>query len=132
MNDKLRAWEGLGHSGMFWARLSRDDFRSKLEIISFLSRVMSVSKSFFVSRAFERFGAKCSSFGAFGFDDVLGLFLKTPLRHRAFFANSDYDHKYFLKNSFLFPEQSRFYLPDSYGDPTSEQSTLVMVRRKLE
>ena len=48
MNDKLRAWDGLGHSGMFWARLSRDDFRSKLEIISFLSRVMSVSKSFFV------------------------------------------------------------------------------------
>ena len=101
MNDKLRAWEGLGHSGMPWARLSRDDFRSKLEIISFLSRVMSVSKSFFVSRAFERFGAKCSSSGAFGFDDVLGLFLKTPLRHRAFFANSDNDHKYFLKISFL-------------------------------
>ena len=53
VNDKLRAWEGFGHSRMFWARLSRDDFRSKLEIISFLSRVMSVSKSFFVSRAFE-------------------------------------------------------------------------------
>ena len=102
VNDKFRAWEGLGHSGMFWARLSRDDFRSKLEIISFLSRVMSVSKSFFVSRAFERFGAKCSSSGAFEFDDVLGLFLKTPLRHRAVFANSDYDHKYFLKISFLF------------------------------
>ena len=87
---------------MFWARLSRDDFRSKLEIISFLSRVMSVSKSFFCSRAFERFGAKCSSSGAFEFDDVLGLFLKTPLRHRAFFANSDYDHKYYLEISFLF------------------------------
>ena len=65
---------------MFWARLSRDDFRSKLEIISFLSRVMSVSKSFFVSRAFERLGAKCSSSGAFGFDDVLG--------HWALFENS--------------------------------------------
>ena len=86
MNDKLRAWEGLGHSRMFWARLSRDDFRSKLEIISFLSRVMSVSKSFFVSRAFERFGAKRSSSGAFGSDDVLEVFLKTPLRHRAFFC----------------------------------------------
>ena len=35
VNDKLRAWEGLGHSGMFWARLSRDDFRSKFENISF-------------------------------------------------------------------------------------------------
>ena len=58
MNDKLRAWEGLGHSGMFWARLSRDDFRLKLENISFLSRVMFISKGFSVSRAFARFGAK--------------------------------------------------------------------------
>ena len=102
MNDKLWAWEGLGHSGMFWARLSRDDFRSKLEIISFPSGVMSVSKSFFVSRAFERFGAKCSSSGAFGFDDVLGLFLKTPLRHRAFFCKLLLRPQVFLENSFLF------------------------------
>ena len=86
MNDRLRGWDGLGHSEMFWARLSRDDFLSKLEIISFLSRVMSVSKSFFVSRAFERFGAKCSSSGDFGFNDVLEVFLKTPLRHQAFFC----------------------------------------------
>ena len=96
---------GFGHSRMFWARLSRDDFRSKLKIISFLSRVMSVSKNSFVSRAFERFGAKLSSSGAFGFDDVLEVFLKTPLRHRAFFANSDYidyDPSIFLKISFLF------------------------------
>ena len=85
MNDKLRAREGLGHSGMSWTRLSRDDFRSKLEIISFLSRVMSISESFFVSRAFERFGTKRSSSGAFGFNDVLEVFLKTRLRHRAFF-----------------------------------------------
>ena len=86
VNDKLWAWEGLGHSRMFWARLSRDDLRSKLENISFLSRVMSVSKSFFVSRAFERFGAKRSISEACGFDDVLELFLKTPLRPRAFFC----------------------------------------------
>ena len=105
MNDKLRAWEGLGHSRMFWARLPRDDFRSKLEIISFPSRVMSVSKSFYVSRAFERFGAKRSSSGAFGFDDVLEVILKTPLRHRAFLANSVYDRGYFLKISFLFSKE---------------------------
>ena len=98
MNDKLWAWEGLGHSGMFWARPSRDDFRSKLEIISFPSGVMSVSKSVFVSRAFERFGAKCSSSGAFGFDDVLGLFLKTPLRHRAFFCELLLRPQVFLEN----------------------------------
>ena len=122
VNDKLRAWEGLGHSGMFWERLSRDDFRSKLEIISFLSRVMSVSKSFFVSRAFERFGAKCSSSGAFGFDNVLGLFLKTPLRHRAFFCEL-WPPQVFLENFLsFFPKQSRFYLPDRYGDSKSEQT----------
>ena len=93
MNDKLRAWEGLGHSRMFWARLSRGDFCSKLEIISFLSKVMFISKSCLVSRAFVRFGAKGSTSGAFGFEDVLELILKTPLRHRAFFANSDNDHQ---------------------------------------
>ena len=101
MNDKLRAWEGLGHSRMFWARLPRDDFRSKLEILSFPSRVMSVSKSFYVSRAFERFGAKSS--GAFGFDDVLEVFLKTP--SPGIFANSVYDHEYFSKISFLFSKE---------------------------
>ena len=57
---------------------------------------MSVSKSFFfVSRAFERFGAKRSSSRAFGFDDVLKAFLKSPLRLQAFFGNSDYDHEFF-------------------------------------
>ena len=136
VNDKLRAWEGLGHSRMFWARLSRDDFRSKLEIISFLSRVMSVSKSFFVSRAFERFGAKRSSSGAFGSDDVLEVFLKTPLRHRAFFLRTPTTWttttSIFLKISFLFPKQSRCYLPDRYGDPQAEQSTLVMEHRRQE
>ena len=86
VNDKLRAWERLGHSRMFWARLSRDDFRLKIEIISFLSRDMSISKSFFASHAFERFGAKRSRSGVFGSDDVLEVFLKTPLRHRAYFC----------------------------------------------
>ena len=36
------------------------------------------------------------------------------------------------KFPFFFPKQSRFYLPDSYDDPKSEQSTSVMVRRKPE
>ena len=106
VNDKLRAWEGLGHSGMFWAhgRGSRGTIfvrSSKLSL--FFPELFPFRRAFFfVSRAFERFGSKCSSSGAFELDDVLGLFLKTPLRHRAFFANFDYDHKYFLKISFLF------------------------------
>ena len=133
VNDKLRAWEGLGHSGMFWARLSRDDFRSKFENISFFSRVMIISKSFSVSRAFVRFGAKRSSSGVFGFDDALELFLKTPLCLWAFFANPECDHEiFFLKISFIFSKQSRCHLPDSCGDLQAEQSTFVMVRGKLE
>ena len=121
VNDKLRAWEGLGHSGMFWARLLKDDFRLKLEIISFLSRVMSVSKTFFVSRAFERFGAKLSSLGPFGFDDVLEVYLKTPLRHWAFFSsNSNYDQEYFLKISFLFSKAEPVLLAWQLGDPLAE------------
>ena len=37
-----------------------------------------------------------------------------------------------MKISILFSKQSRCYLPDSYGDPQAEQSSLVVVRRKLE
>ena len=88
VNEKLWAWEGVGHSGMFWARLSRDDFRSKLEIISFLSRVMFISKSFLFPalckiwrQTFEQWGfwfRRC--LGAL-FENCarsLGIFLRTP------------------------------------------------------
>ena len=126
VNDRLRAWEGVGHSGMFWARLSRDDFHSKLENTSSLSRVMFISKSFSVSSAFVRFGAKRSSSGAFGFHDALELLFNTPLRHRAFFVNSEYDHEHFLKTSFIFSKQSGCHLPDSCGDLQAVQSTFVM------
>ena len=131
VNDKLRAWEGLDHSRMFWARLSRDDFRSKLEIISFLSRVMSVSKSFFVSRAFERFGAKRSSSWAFGSDDVLETFLKTPLRHQAFFLGTPITTTSFWKFSF-FSKTEPVLLDWQQWRSQAEQSTLVMALRKLE
>ena len=102
MNDKLWAWEGVGHFGMFWARFSGDDFRSKLEIISFLSRVMFILKSFFVSRAFAKFGAKRSSPETFGFDDVWELFLKTALRHQAFSCELRLRARVFFENFFSF------------------------------
>ena len=79
-----------------------DDFRSKLEIISFLSRVMFISKSFFVSSAFAKFGAKRSSPGAFGFDDALELFLKTALRHLAFSCKLRLRPRVFFENLFSF------------------------------
>ena len=137
VNDKLRAWQGLGHSKMFWARLSRlsrVDFRSKLEIISFLSRVISFSKRFFVSRAFERFGAKRSSCGAFGFDDVLEVFLKTPLRHRPFFLPTLTTTTSIFLENFLSFFQSRPGVTclTAMAIPRLTKSTLVMVRRKLE
>ena len=82
---------------MFWARLSRDDFRPKLENISFLSRVMFISKSFSVSRAFVRFGAKRSRSGAFGFDDALEFFFENFALSPGIFSNPEYDHEIFFK-----------------------------------
>ena len=132
VNDKLRAWEGLGHSGMFWARLSRDDFRSKLENISFLSRVMFISKSFSVSRAFVRFGAKRSSSGLLVSTMPWSFFWKLHFVSGHFLRTLNVTTRFFLKISFIFSKQSRCHLPDSCGDLQAEQSTFVMVRRKLE
>ena len=69
---------------------------------------------------------------ALSYQAYLAVFLTTLPRQGFFFANSDHDHECLLKFPFLFPKQSRCYLPDSYGDPQPNQSTLVMVRRKLE
>ena len=133
VNDKLWAWEGLGHSGMFWARLSRDDFRWKLEIISFPSGVMFVSKSFLFPALLKDLAPNFQALGLLVSAMFWGSFWKLRSVTGHFFANSYYDYGYLLKISFLFfPKQSRFYLPGSYGDPKSEQSALVMVRRKPE
>ena len=88
VNDKLWAWEGLGHFGMCWARFSGDDFRSKLEIISFLSRVMFISKSFCFPRfckiwrqTFEPWGfwfRRCLGALFENRGPSLGIFLRTP------------------------------------------------------
>ena len=101
----------------------RASFEARKYLFSFQSYVH--FEEFFVSRASVRFGAKRSTSRAFGFDDALELFLKTPLPHRAFFANSECDHEYFLKISFIFSKQSRCSLPDNYGDLQAEQSTFV-------
>ena len=132
VNDKLWTWEGRGHFRMFWARLSGDDFRSKLEIISFLSRVMFISKSFLFPALLQNLAPNVRALGLLVSTMSWSSFWKLRSVTRHFLANSDYDHEYFLKISFLFSKQSRCYLPDSYGDPQAEQSSLVVVRRKLE
>ena len=76
--DKLRAWEGLGHCGTFWARLSWDDFRSKLKIISIFPRLCSFRKVFSVSPCFCKIWRQ-----TFGFNDVLELFLNFCLKLRS-------------------------------------------------
>ena len=48
------------------------------------------------------FGAKRSSSGAFGFDDVLELFLKTALRHLAFSCELRLRPRVFFENFFSF------------------------------
>ena len=101
---------GVGGTRPLWNVLGkaiegRFSFEARNYLFSFLSYVR-FELFFFVSRAFERFGAKCSSSGAFGFDDVLGLFLKTPLRHRAFVCELLLRPQVFLEN-FLSFFQSR-------------------------
>ena len=102
VNDKLWAWEGLGHSGMFGARLLRDDFRSKLEIISFPSEVMSVSKSFLFPALLKDLAPKVEALELLVSTMFWGSFWKLRSVTGHLFANSYYDHKYFLKISFLF------------------------------
>ena len=69
----------------------------------------------------------------FSFRRCFGALFKLCSVTGNLFANYDYDLEYFLKISFLFFfNQSRPYLPDSYGDPQAEQSILVIVHRKLE
>ena len=78
----------------------RFSFEARNYLFSFQSYVR-FGEFFFVSRAFEKFGAKRSSSGA-GFNDDLDVFLKTSLRHWAVFANSNYDHEYFFENFLSF------------------------------
>ena len=98
---KLQAREELGHWKMFSVRLSREDFGSKFEIVSFLMSFLHFEVFFFVSRAFVRFGVKRPSFGAFGFDDILGLIFRTPICHQAFFFETLSGTLVFMKNSLL-------------------------------
>ena len=107
----LRVLGALGSQGTIFVRSSKNLF-------SFQSYVH--FEEFFVSRAFVRFAAKRSSAGAFGFDDVLELFLKTPLGHRASFCELRLRTRVFFENYFSFSKQSRCYLPDKYGDPQVE------------
>ena len=132
MNDKLRAWEGLGHSGMFWARLSRDNFRSKLEIISFLSRVMSVSKSFLFPALLKDLAPNVQALGLLVSTMFWGSFENSAPSPAFFLRTLTATTSISWKFPFFFPKHRQFYFPDGHGDPKSKQSTLVMVRRKLE
>ena len=84
---------GQGSQGTIFVRRSK---------ISLFFRELCSFRRVFVSRVFVRFGAKRSSAGAFGFDDVLELFLKLRSVTVHLFANSDYELEYFLKITFLF------------------------------
>ena len=90
VNDKLRAWEGFGHSRKFWARLSRDDFRSKLEIISFLSRDMTFSKSFLIPALLKDLAPNVQALGLLVSTMSWRSFWKLRSVTGHFFANSDY------------------------------------------
>ena len=86
----------------------RTIFVRSSKISLFFPELCSFRRVFFVSRAFVKFGAKRSSSGAFAkfwFRRCLGAFFENSAHHRAFFANSESDHEYFLKICYFF--QSR-------------------------
>ena len=80
----------------------RSSFEARNYLFSFPSYVH--FEEFFVSSAFAKFGAKRSSPGGFGFDDVLELFLKTALRHQAFSWELRLQPRVFYENFFSFFE----------------------------
>ena len=101
LNDKLQACEGLGHFGMFWARLSMDDFRSKIELSLFFPEFCSFRRVFCFPR-FCKIWRQTFERWAFGFDNVLKLFLKLHSVTGHLFANSDYDLGCFFEDYFSF------------------------------
>ena len=130
VNDKFWAWEGLGHSGMFWARLSVDDFRLSSKLSLFFPELCSFRRVFLLPALLQNLAPNVLALGLLVSTMPWSSFWKLRSVTWHFLANSDYDHEYFLKISFPFSKQSRCYLPDSYGDLQAEQSSLVVVRQE--
>ena len=101
---------GRGSHGQF-------SFEARKCLFSF-QRYLSFEE-FLVFRAFVQFGAnyKRSSSGAFGFDDILELFFQSSAASPSFFANSDNGDRYISENPLSFQLKSRWYLPETDGDP---------------
>ena len=101
VNDKLWACEGLGHSGMFWgeALRGRFSFEARNYLFSFPSYVH--FEEFFCFPRFCKIWRQ-TFLPAFGFDDVLELFLKTALRHSAFSCELRLRPQVFFENFFSF------------------------------
>ena len=98
VNDKLRAWEGLGHSGMFWARLAlkgRFSFEAQNYLFSFQSYVR--FEEFFCFPRFSKIWRQMFKLWGFWFGGCFGALFENSAPSPGIFANSDYDHKYFLK-----------------------------------
>ena len=93
---------------------------------------MSVSKSFLFPALLKDLAPNVQALGLLVSTMSWGPFWKLRSVTRHFFGNSDYDHEFFENFLSVFPKQSRCYLTGSHGDPQAEQSTLVMVLRKLE
>ena len=125
MNEKLWAREGLGHSVNVLGEALKGRFSfDSSKICLFFPELCSFRRVFCFPRFCKIWRQTFEPWG-FWFQRCHGaLLLKTAPVTRRFLTNSDYDHEYFLKTSILFSKQSRYYLPDSYGDPQAEQSSL--------
>ena len=131
VNDKLWAWKGLSHFGMFWgeALKGRFSFEARKYLFSFHSYVHFAQEFFCFPRfckiwrqTFERWG--------FWLRRCLGALLETPLGHRAPFCELRLRPRVFFENFLSFFKAQPVFtcltailiprLNNPFGDDTSK------------
>ena len=132
-NDKLQAWEGSATQGRF-GRGSRGTIFVRSSKLSLFFPELCPFKEFFCFLRFWKIWRQTFKLQGFWFRRCLGgLFENSALSAGTNLRTPTMTTRIFWKFPFFFPKQSlQKNLPDSYGDPQAEQSTLVMVLRKLE
>ena len=117
---------GRGYQGTIYVR------SSKLSL--FLPELCPIRRVFFCFPRFWKIWCQMFQLWGFWFWRCVGaLFENSTPSPGIFFANSYYDHKYFLKISFLFfQSRAGFTCLTTMAIPSLSKSTLVIVRRKPE
>ena len=109
----------------------RFSFEARKYLFSFQSYVH--FEEFFCFPRFCKIWRQTFKLWSFWFRRCFGAFFENSALSPGIFCEPwIWPRDLFLKISFIFSKQSRCHLPDSCGGLQAEQSTFVMVRRKLE